>query len=646
MALIRINPTKILVGGDTNAAKDFMGQARSQMEILKSQMSFHNLSQGVRKLWINDDVYVECRKIFDYQECKIWSRIVPAPIVEEETLFGFILIISSQSEQEAIAWDLSQNAILTNLDNTPMQVDTLENVKEFVSDYIKRTDLDNKLADGEVNPIQLTPTGSYYESWWRRRFYGQTMDGSEYQGDSDVTEWNALSYIWPDYYHIDYSKMSSADYIVLDPEELKVSKIHHPEYYEGVLGNGDDPLFVFYSAITVTIPCFTPGDIEVDGQFVINKRPYKEWMTPYIEHINPETNKLEKQESSNIIMKYGTWLPEDTPERIKDGQGCSGQMTGPQPDYYEQSFFWFASIFGTDYLHSFYDETSQSVVNTQASKSNLDATTDFLFDSFGLECHAEIQTDGYCEITSYPFSNFGMAENDNGAVVADFCTIAWGYNSNDLTDDQKYRGALSGEYSQIFRLYNHQNNFLENDALAIFNAHNVIRDQQGLKRFSSNLLLTKAAQKHANDLATNDFLSHTGSDGSTAPDRMFTAGYFLWVINPDGTTKNNYNTGENAAQVDLSTDDSVERTIQGWKDSPGHWANMIDEDYDEIGVGVAIGMHEGYEMIWSVVDFGSIDGKWAGFSQVDTTDMLTFINNNFVWAGDGDNIRVPKLFLT
>ena len=58
-ALIRINPNKILCGGDTKRAKNFIGPANSQMEILKQEMSFQNLKQGVRRVRLADGVYVE-----------------------------------------------------------------------------------------------------------------------------------------------------------------------------------------------------------------------------------------------------------------------------------------------------------------------------------------------------------------------------------------------------------------------------------------------------------------------------------------------------------------------------------------------------------------------------------------------------------
>lgn len=74
MGVIRINPNKMLVGGDKTKAKEFIGQANSQMNILIQEMSFQKLFQGVRQVWLNDDVLIECRKIGNYQECRIWVR--------------------------------------------------------------------------------------------------------------------------------------------------------------------------------------------------------------------------------------------------------------------------------------------------------------------------------------------------------------------------------------------------------------------------------------------------------------------------------------------------------------------------------------------------------------------------------------------
>lgn len=80
--------------------------------------------------------------------------------------------------------------------------------------------------------------------------------------------------------------------------------------------------------------------------------------------------------------------------------------------------------------------------------------------------------------------------------------------------------------------------------------------------------LLVAAQGHALDMATHDFVGHMGSDGSTAGQRIAAAGYAgAW--------------GENAAGG-FSTPESV---VDAWMGSAGHRANILNASFDHIGVG-------------------------------------------------------------
>jgi hypothetical protein len=87
-----------------------------------------------------------------------------------------------------------------------------------------------------------------------------------------------------------------------------------------------------------------------------------------------------------------------------------------------------------------------------------------------------------------------------------------------------------------------------------------------------NEQLNAAAQVHAEDMANNNFMAHEGSDGSSPGDRADLAGY------PSGFV------GENVARG-YDTPASV---VQGWTDSDGHCRNMMNGDYDELGVGFAV----------------------------------------------------------
>lgn len=70
--LIRINPTKVLVSGDINRAKRFIGPAKSQFNILKDQLNRGNLSQGIRRVHIDEETYIECKNIYNQQQVKIY----------------------------------------------------------------------------------------------------------------------------------------------------------------------------------------------------------------------------------------------------------------------------------------------------------------------------------------------------------------------------------------------------------------------------------------------------------------------------------------------------------------------------------------------------------------------------------------------
>jgi uncharacterized protein YkwD len=82
--------------------------------------------------------------------------------------------------------------------------------------------------------------------------------------------------------------------------------------------------------------------------------------------------------------------------------------------------------------------------------------------------------------------------------------------------------------------------------------------------------LTAAAQGHSDDMAANDYFSHTSLDGATASDRAEAAGF-------TGTAL-----GENIAAGQQSAQD----VMAAWMGSEGHRANILNCDYTVIGVGL------------------------------------------------------------
>jgi len=93
--------------------------------------------------------------------------------------------------------------------------------------------------------------------------------------------------------------------------------------------------------------------------------------------------------------------------------------------------------------------------------------------------------------------------------------------------------------------------------------------------WSDNLAM--AAYLHSEDMVLNNFFSHTGSDGSSAGQRISRQGY------PWRTY------GENIA----AGHPTVSAVIQGWLGSEGHCRNLMNPAFTEIGAGYAIGQYGG-----------------------------------------------------
>ncbi|MBF2049408.1 MAG: CAP domain-containing protein [Leptolyngbya sp. IPPAS B-1204] len=98
---------------------------------------------------------------------------------------------------------------------------------------------------------------------------------------------------------------------------------------------------------------------------------------------------------------------------------------------------------------------------------------------------------------------------------------------------------------------------------------NNFRQQNGLAPVTLNSRLSRAAQTHSENMAFQDFVSHTGVDGSSVAQRVTATGYGWSVV------------AENiAAGYQTATE-----VVQGWINSNGHRANLLNPDVTEIGIG-------------------------------------------------------------
>lgn len=125
---------------------------------------------------------------------------------------------------------------------------------------------------------------------------------------------------------------------------------------------------------------------------------------------------------------------------------------------------------------------------------------------------------------------------------------------------------------------------------------NAYRAQSGLASVGVSPTLTRAAERHANDMATNDHFDHTGTDGSTPFQRAQDANY------PGETVSENLFFGSPRAQDALVS----------WKSSTtGHNENMLQPDWRAVGIARQFGSGKWF---WatSYGDFLDCPGGGAG----------------------------------
>jgi hypothetical protein len=119
---------------------------------------------------------------------------------------------------------------------------------------------------------------------------------------------------------------------------------------------------------------------------------------------------------------------------------------------------------------------------------------------------------------------------------------------------------------------------------------NDYRDDRGLAALALSSTLNKAAAWKAKDMATNDYFAHDDQIERTWSERIRDCGYTAntWI-------------GENLA----AGNSSAQATFDQWRNSPGHNANMLNENFVAIGIGRAQDAGSTYSWYWAT-DFGGV----------------------------------------
>ena len=96
--------------------------------------------------------------------------------------------------------------------------------------------------------------------------------------------------------------------------------------------------------------------------------------------------------------------------------------------------------------------------------------------------------------------------------------------------------------------------------------------------------LAGAARGHSQDMAANNYFSHTSLDGRTFAQRIWQSGY-----------TGGFPIGENIA----GGQSSAQAAVDGWMQSPGHCQNIMNGGFRSTGIGYAFNPSATYRHYWT-----------------------------------------------
>lgn len=170
------------------------------------------------------------------------------------------------------------------------------------------------------------------------------------------------------------------------------------------------------------------------------------------------------------------------------------------------------------------------------------------------------------------------------------------------------------------------------------------RTSRALDPLSLELRLNDASEDHSTWMDQSGNFSHTGVAGSSPGDRMRDAGF---------TFSGSWTWGENIAfQSERGAPgiaDDVADLHRALMNSPGHRANILNPNFDLIGIGIEVGDNRGYDAVYVTQNFArtgatvQIDTAPSGNPLIGTSgnDTLTGNegNNRMLGAGGSDNMN-------
>ena len=168
-------------------------------------------------------------------------------------------------------------------------------------------------------------------------------------------------------------------------------------------------------------------------------------------------------------------------------------------------------------------------------------------------------------------------------------------------DDKGYIKEGTGAYNvgKTFGLQPPNASLVEQQIFALVNKE---RTKNGLSKLSWDNKLSMIAREHSKDMYERDFFDHVNPDGDDPTDRAKSKGIPItngnWIGIAENIAQTPIGNVEGCGSVSSEKDIS-QCAMDGWMSSSGHRANILDENYDVIGVGIYCTT----SMCWDTQDF-------------------------------------------
>ncbi len=193
------------------------------------------------------------------------------------------------------------------------------------------------------------------------------------------------------------------------------------------------------------------------------------------------------------------------------------------------------------------------------------------------------------KLTQFYSNNKYTSVSDKGstfslskATVSEFYYTIGNINIETYIDNHASKGAYTYSYlASVGEKYTFEKTSVyTTHQKLVFHLTNGCRALNGVSPLTYCTTAQKAAYKHSLDMATNNYFSHTSLNGNDVVDRLDAVGINNW-----------YACGENIA---AGLRDPYVLT-EAWYNSTGHRSNMLNKNFENLGVGIAYGPNSGYK---------------------------------------------------